>query len=140
MNSLVLRVPYNYHMSDPSSHLPAGQVFQRLLLLLRPQWGKIALGVALLLLSMPAELFPAFVWLYVADGLAMKDFTRPVRILHALFSFGGRLEGWPALLASSLLWLTVIYVLGETLQTLSGWIMQRVAQRFILALRNTVYG
>lgn len=127
--------------SQASASLPAGKVFGRLIQLLRPQWGKIVLGVALLLASMPAELFPAFIWLYVADGLAMDDFSnRPVRLMHALCSFGGRIDGWPKLLTSALMWLTLIYVIGETLQTLSGWIMQRVAQRFILGLRNTVYG
>ena len=88
-------------MPDTPSSLPAGRVFRRLLQLLRPQWGNISLGVLLLLLSMPAELFPAFIWLYVADGLAMKDFSnRPVRIMHALCSFGGQIHAWPWLLVS----------------------------------------
>src|SRR5688572_28355941 len=101
--------PLMYRPAGQGS-LPAGSVFKRLLQLLRPQWGKIAVGVLLLLLSMPAELFPAFVWMYVADGLAMKDFTgRPVRFMHALCSLGGRIERWPLLLVSALCWLTVIY-------------------------------
>lgn len=119
--------------------MPASRIFRRLLGLLRPQWGMIGLGLLLLLVAMPAELFPAFVWMYVADGLVMKNQTSSVQGMHELVSLGGSITGWRGLLASSLVWLTVVYVVGETLETISGWIMQRVAQRFILQLRNRVY-
>ncbi len=109
------------------------------MMILRPQWGLIAVGLLVLLLSMPGELFPAFVWMYVADGLVMHTHNAAVDRLHAMFSFGGHLTSWPALLASSLAWLSIIYVCGETLETLSGYIMQRVAQKFVLVLRNDVY-
>src|SRR5688500_11728798 len=121
-------------MPETPAHLPAGQVFRRLLLLLRPQWNMIGLGLLLLLLSMPAELFPAFVWMYVADGLVMHADNRGVRAMQALCSLGGRIEGWQKLLVSALLWLTVVYAIGETLSTFSSWIMQRVAQRFIRSM------
>jgi len=129
-------------MSDISiatAGMPATRIFRRLVMILRPQWGLIALGLLVLLISMPGELFPAFVWMYVADGLVMHTHNLAVDRLHTLFSFGGYLTGWPGLLASSLLWLGVIYVCGETLETLSGYIMQRVAQKFIFVLRNDVY-
>ena len=54
-------------MCRMSSQEPSSTVFMRLLRMLRPQWPMIAAGVVLLLFSMPAELFPAFVWMYV-DG------------------------------------------------------------------------
>ena len=118
---------------------PASGVFRRLLKLLRPYWGSIVLGLVLLLAAMPAELFPAFVWMYVADHLVIKSETPITQRLHRLFSFGGRLTTWQSLLASSLAWLFVIYLIGEALGTLSTNVMNRVAQRFILHFRNRVY-
>jgi ABC-type multidrug transport system fused ATPase/permease subunit len=118
---------------------PAAGVFRRLLKLLRPYSGSIFLGLILLLAAMPAELFPAFVWMYVADHLVIKSDTRATERLHWLFSFGGRLTTWQSLLYSSLAWLFVVYVIGEALGTLSTNVMNRVAQRFILHFRNRVY-
>src|SRR5687767_985409 len=118
---------------------PAAGVFRRLLGLLRPYRGSILLGLVLLLASMPAELFPAFVWMYVADHLVMQKPHSVTDRLNWLFSFGGRLDTWQSLLASALAWLFVIYLLGEALGTLSSNVMNRVAQRFILHFRNRVY-
>ena len=42
-----------------------GKVFIRLLRLLRPHAVTISIALVLLVLSMPAELFPAFIWMYV---------------------------------------------------------------------------
>ena len=128
-------------MSEPEAKPQAGTrgVFSRLLLMLRPHWGMILFGLIVLLLSMPAELFPAFVWMYVVDFLILHKPTQSSRWVNVLFSFNGRLTDWPALLASSLVWLFVIYVIGETLETLSNNIMNRVAQKFILGFRNRVY-
>lgn len=116
-----------------------GMVFRRLLGLLRPQARWIAVGLALLLLSMPAELFPAFVWMYVTDALIIGKPTGVSVALGHAFSFGGRLEGWPALLASALGCMLVVYFTYEILSTLSRNVMERVAQKFILDLRNRVY-
>lgn len=128
---------------EPQSNPPApqtgGPVFRRLLDMLRPQGKWIALGLVLLLASMPAELFPAFVWMYVTDALVIGKPTTPSLVLGRLFSFGGALTGWQALLASALGWTLVIYLTYEVLSTVSKNIMERVAQRFILDLRNRVY-
>jgi ABC-type multidrug transport system fused ATPase/permease subunit len=125
---------------DSMPHLATGgQVFRRLLGLLRPQAKWIALGLALLLLSMPAELFPAFVWMYVTDALIIGKPSGASIALGHFFSFGDRLTGWPALLASSLAWMVAIYLVYELLSTLSRNVMERVAQKFILDLRNRVY-
>src|SRR5437763_13193781 len=43
---------------------PSSRVFLRLVRLLRPYWPLIGLGLLLLLLSVPCELFPAIVWRY----------------------------------------------------------------------------
>ena len=119
-------------MSDPTTKSKG--VFRRLLRMLRPHWGMIGLGLALLILSMPCELFPGLVWKYVTDDLILKGQSPPTRLLPAMFSFGGALTGWKALLASALLWLLVVYVIGEALSTLSNNLMNRVAQKFMLEL------
>lgn len=118
---------------------PAPRVFTRLLRMLRPQWRMVAVGVGLLLLSMPAELFPGLVWMYVTDVLIQQKFTTASQGLHWLISLGGRLEGWPTLLGSALVWLFAVYAVGDALGTVSNNLMNRVAQRFILRLRNDVY-
>src|SRR5947207_4523111 len=115
------------------------RVFPRLLKLLRPEWPTISAGVLLLILSMPCELFPGLVWKYVTDDIILAGKSEPTAVLSHLVPLGGRLHGWPALLTSALCWLLVVYLIGEALGTFSNWIMQRVAQRFILSIRNRVY-
>ena len=116
---------------------PGSRVFLRLLLLLRPYWPMIGLGIVLLLLSAPCELFPAIVWRYVTDDVVLGKDTSPR--LHQWFSFGGAIEGRAGLLVSSVGWLMGIYLLGEALGTTNTWILSRVAQRFMLGFRNRVY-
>ena len=48
----------------------SGQIFRRLIRLLRPYWGWIFLGAVLVIISAPCELFPAIVWRFVTDDLA----------------------------------------------------------------------
>jgi ABC-type multidrug transport system fused ATPase/permease subunit len=117
----------------------SASIFLRLLRMLRPHADLVAVGILLLLLSMPAELFPAFVWMYVTDALVLKDPALSSRWLGHLFSFGGALTSWQELLASSLVWLFCVYAVGEALGTISTNIMNRVAQKFILGMRNSVY-
>src|SRR4051794_31042428 len=92
-----------------SSQHNTGRIFFRLLSLLRPYWALITFGLILLFLSMPAELFPAFVWMYVVDFLIRHEPTGSSNLVHVLFSFGGRLSGWQHLLPSALGWLFAIY-------------------------------
>jgi ABC-type multidrug transport system fused ATPase/permease subunit len=125
------------HKSPQTPKDPGSRVFQRLLLLLRPYWPMIGLGILLLLLSAPCELFPAIVWRYVTDDVVLGKNTSPR--LHAWFSFGGAIEGRGGLLVSSVGWLLGIYLLGEALGTTNTWILSRVAQRFMLGFRNRVY-
>ncbi|CAN5705067.1 hypothetical protein BH09PLA1_BH09PLA1_30020 [soil metagenome] len=117
----------------------SGKIFLRLLRKLRSQWPAIALGILLLTLAMPCELFPGLIWKYVTDDVILTGRTAPMPVLSTLISFGGAITRPGALLASALLWLFAVYALGEALSTLSNWIMNRVAQRFILTLRNDVY-
>src|SRR5688572_21629056 len=108
------------------------KVFRRLARMLRPHRAMIFVALVLLLLSMPGELFPGMIWMYVVDHLIRHDDTRWTAGLHFLISFNGRLTTWQALLASAtLVWLPGIYALAEVFGTLSSNIMQRVAQRFI---------
>src|SRR4051794_11112672 len=117
--------------------IPSRTIFVRLLHMLRPYRAGIALGVFFLLLSLPAELFPAFVWRYVTDDIVLNKPSSPA--LHKLFSFNDHISGRYALLISSVTWMFVIYVFGEVFGTLDTWILNRVAQKFILNLRNSVY-
>src|SRR5205085_1110921 len=95
------------------------------------------IGLVLLILSGPCELFPALVWKYVIDRIATH---RPVMpLFHYFFSFNGRLTSPFALLASALSWLFAVYLLGELFQTIQQNLMNRVAQKFIYQLRNRVY-
>ncbi len=115
-------------------------VFGRLLRLLKPQWKMIAVALVLLLLSMPAELFPAFIWMYVVDYLVSGNHGFAVVQLHRAISFGGAIQRPMMLLASAvLIWLPGVYVIGEIFGSLSTNLMQRVAQKFIREFRNRVY-
>ena len=58
-----------------------------MLRLLRPYRGMIALGLLLLIVSTPCELFPALVWLYVTDDLIGTGHGRPTPVLSLLISF-----------------------------------------------------
>src|SRR5688500_16718409 len=90
------------------------KVFGRLARMLRPHRGMIFVALVLLLLSMPGELFPGMIWMYVVDHLIRHDDTRWTAGLHFLISFNGRLTTWQALLASAtLIWLPGVYALAE---------------------------
>src|SRR5687768_16882096 len=120
-----------------ASAVPSSRVFLRLVRLLRPYWPAIGLGLTLLLLSTPCELFPAIVWRFVTDDVVLGKQTSPR--LYWWFSFGGAVQGRLGLLVASVAWLLVVYLIGELLGTLSTWFMNRVAQRFMLGFRNRVY-
>lgn len=113
-------------------------VFRRLLWLLRPQWPLIALALLLLFVSMPGDLFPAFIWQYVTDDLVLKNFSHPSG-LAPLISLGGRISEPFRLLISALVWLFGVYIISLIAGTLSTVILQRVAQKFVYLMRNRVY-
>jgi ABC-type multidrug transport system fused ATPase/permease subunit len=115
----------------------SGKVFRRLLRMLRPHRPMILLGIGLLVLAMPCELFPAVVWKFVTDDVVLQQNQSPW--MWQWFSFGGRIEGRFGMLISSVCWLLLVYLVGEVLGTLDTWILNRVAQKFILSLRNRVY-
>lgn len=114
-----------------------GRVFLRLLKLLRPYWLMLTIGLILLLLSTPFDLFPALAWKYVVDDLIVAKARTPV--LSTLFSLGNTLHNKFVLLVSVCVWMFVVNVVGETMGTISNNLMNRVAQRFILYFRNRVY-
>src|SRR6476659_10820895 len=95
--------------------IPSSRVFLRLVRLLRPHWPMIGLGLGLLLLSVPCELFPAIVWRFVTDDVVLVKNTTPR--LGWWFSFGGAIHGRVQLLLASVAWLLVVYLVGETLGT-----------------------
>src|SRR5438045_3411219 len=123
-------------MSDepkPDTH----GVFKRLLSMLRPHYRAIFLGLILLVLSGPCEIFPGLVWKFVIDNIVLQKPSMP--IFRDWFSFAGQITDRMHLLASSIAWLFAIYLLGEILQTIQQNLMNRVAQKFIFNLRNRVY-
>lgn len=125
--------------SDVVAVAPTRGEFRRLFSQLAPHKGLVITSLVLLALSMPCELFPPLIWLFVADELIVHNPSAITTTMRPFLSLGGVLEGWPALLVSSLAWLALVYVVGEFFQTLSNNIMARVAQRMILRLRNQVY-
>jgi ABC-type multidrug transport system fused ATPase/permease subunit len=114
-----------------------GRVFLRLLKLLRPYWGMLTVGLVLLLLSTPFDLFPALAWKYVVDDLIVARNRTPV--LSTLFSLGDVLHNKFVLLSSVCVWMFLFNIVGETMGTISNNLMNRVAQKFILYFRNRVY-
>lgn len=127
-------------MSESSAVVPhaSSKTFGRLLELIRPQWGMVVAGLILLLLSMPAELFPGIVWMYVADDLLLHD-ASSTSVFAKIFSFNGMIAAPGVLLCSAIGWMIGVYLFGEILGTASTNIMNRVAQKFVLKLRNQVY-
>ncbi|HTW93527.1 MAG TPA: ABC transporter transmembrane domain-containing protein, partial [Tepidisphaeraceae bacterium] len=122
----------------PAHRIRKGPVFRRLMSMMRHYWPMILLAVVLLLLSFPCELFPAFIWRFVTDDLALKGIEHASG-MRPMISLGGRIKGSFALLASALIWLYAVYAVGELTGTLSSVVMQRVAQKFIYVFRNQVY-
>ncbi len=113
------------------------RVFRRLLGLLRPYRGKIALAIVFLLIAAPCELFPAIAWGFITDDIVLDKPRAP--LLRWWFSFGGTITNRFELLLSAVAWMFVVYLIGETFETLENWVLNRVAQRFILGFRNQVY-
>src|SRR6476646_2561076 len=110
-------------MPDPNPQpardpLSSSRIFSRLLGMLRPYWGWIALGVIMLILSAPCELFPAITWQYITDDVVLHKDTRPW--MTTWFSFNGRITGQFTLLAAATCWMFAIYLVGETLGTLEA--------------------
>ena len=113
------------------------RVFVRLLRLLRPWWSWIAISTLLVIVAAPCELFPAIVWRFVTDVVVLQKHETPW--LLRWFSFDGRVQSRYTLLFSSVTWLLIVYVISETLETLEQYILNRMAQSFILGFRNQVY-
>jgi ATP-binding cassette, subfamily B, bacterial len=122
-------------MPDPS---PRQRVFFRLWGMLRPSWPLIGLALVLLFISMPGELFPAFIWQYVTDDLILKNISHPSG-LGPLISFQHRISDPFHLLLSAVIWLFGVYLFSTAAGTLCTVILQRAAQRFVLVTRNLVY-
>src|SRR5438552_8374021 len=122
-------------MSDASSN--NSEIFRRLVKMLRPHWPMIGLGTFFLLIAAPCELFPAIAWKYITDDIALQKNTAP--LMTQWFSFGGLIASRFGLLISATCWMFVVYLIGETFETLEGWVLNRLAQRFILTFRNDVY-
>src|SRR6267142_498073 len=124
-------------MSEEAVKIDTKGVFPRLLRMLRPHYSAIGFGLLLLILSGPCEIFPAQVWKFVVDDIVLEKNESP--ILHQWFSLHERVSGRMNLLVASIVWLFVIYLIGEVLQTIQQNLMNRVAQKFIFNLRNRVY-
>src|SRR5580704_18468310 len=100
-------------------------VFKRLLRLLRPYRGRIIFALILLILSTPGDLFPAMVWGFVTDDVALQGHGFFLPLVHGLISCGGHIQGRFPLLIASVVWLLIVYLLAETLGTLESWMLNR---------------
>jgi len=113
-------------MSEEVVKVDTKGVFRRLMRMLQPHYGKIGLGLFLLILSGPCEIFPGLVWKFVADDVVpLREWlSLPGRHGHhtpvfwTWFTVGGRITSPKSLLASSIVWLFAVYLLGEILQTI----------------------
>ena len=103
-------------MNPTAQEIP---VFRRLLPYLRPHTSKIALGLFLLLISIPAQNFHPLVWSFIVDEVVGKK-----RVDMLL----------PAVLA-----MFVVQALGTVLGAWRNNILEKVGQEMIFALRNDVY-
>src|SRR5690348_10265354 len=82
-------------MSDPTPDQPAAAaatsgIFRRLLRMLRPWRGTIILSVGMLIAGGICELFPAFIWKYVADDVATQRPSSPT--ISWMASLAGRIH------------------------------------------------
>src|SRR5665213_1454873 len=105
----------------PTIEKGSSRIFKRLLLLLRPQWGLLVVGLILTVVSTPFDLFPALAWKYVTDDLLMRHLPTPV--LSTLFSLRGIIHGSYGLLLSVMIWMFIVNVLSEAMGTASTNIM-----------------
>jgi ABC-type multidrug transport system fused ATPase/permease subunit len=118
---------------------PTGSVvFRRLWGMLRPEWSWIGVALVLLVVSMPGELFPAFIWGYIVDEIIVRH-TAGSGFMAFMISLHGRIADLYWLLFSAVAWMFVVYVVSLTASTLSTVILQRAAQKFVFRLRNKVY-
>jgi ABC-type multidrug transport system fused ATPase/permease subunit len=124
-------------IASPAAAKPSNTGFRRLLGLLRPWWGWILLSGIFVVIAAPCELFPAVVWKFVTDVVVLKHHESQWMVRW--FTLGGKIQSRVGLLISTVIWLFLVYLIGETLETLEGYILNRVAEKFILGFRNTVY-
>ena len=114
------------------------RIFRRLLGILRPQWAMVGFALVLLFVSMPGELFPAFIWAYVTDVPILR-IPGSTHRLHPLISLFGKISDPVQLLISACILLFVVYTVSLVASTFSTVMLQRVAQKFVFVLRNKVY-
>ncbi len=106
--------------SEPT--IPSRQtthVFRRLLPYLRPHARTIALGMALLLLAVPASNFHPLAWRHIVDVVVGQ--RRVDQLLP-----------WLALMLG-------VQLLASVLEAYRGILLERVGQRLVFDLRNAVY-
>lgn len=123
--------------SEQKKSADTWSIFRRLLRMLRPWWGMIAVGMIFLFASMPGEVFPAIGWKFVIDDIALNHHESPW--LNACFSLGGLIHGRYLLLLSAVTGMFLVYVSAEAFGAIETNILNRIAQQFILRLRNDIY-
>ncbi|MCC6728419.1 MAG: ABC transporter ATP-binding protein [Chthonomonadales bacterium] len=98
---------------------PRRGVFRRLLPYLRPHWRRIALGLFLLLLAIPAGAFHPLVWAFIVDDV-----------------IGHRRVG---LLLPAIGVMLAVQAIGTLLEAYRSNLLEKVGQRLVFDLRNEVY-
>ncbi|MDX1933441.1 MAG: ABC transporter ATP-binding protein [Capsulimonadales bacterium] len=105
--------------SAPANDREPKSLYRRLLPYLRPHLPTIFLGLALLLLSIPANNFHPIAWKWIVDEVIGKRRTELLLpLVAALFA---------------------VQAIGSTLEAFRAILLERVGQRFVLQLRNAVY-
>jgi ABC-type multidrug transport system fused ATPase/permease subunit len=98
---------------------PSANVFPRLLPFLKPHAPTIAIGLVLLLISIPANNFHPIAWRGVVDDvIAKRNYALLVPYLAAMFA---------------------VQAVGTVLGAVRSNLLEKVGQRFVFDLRNRVY-
>ena len=113
------------------------KILGRMLRLLLPYKMRFAASSLLLILSVPGELVPGFIAIYIVDHIIMGGDT--FAWLDSAFSLWGRLSGPYWLLFSACVWMVVVYLTCVVFDALGSNLMERTCQRFIVDLRQNVY-
>lgn len=106
-------------MPDPTPIRQTNSVFRRLLPYLRPHSRAIALGLACLLIAIPAGAFHPLVWAFMVDEV----------ITH-------RRAEW---LLPAMGVMFAVQTVGTALEALRSNLLEKVGQRVVFDLRNEVY-
>jgi ATP-binding cassette, subfamily B, bacterial len=124
---------------DPKAvpNLPTWPVVKRILTLAAPYKWKMAIAICLMIASIPGELLPGLVAIYLVDHVIGGQTS--MAWLDPFFSMGGLFQSKMGLLMSACMVMVVLYTMTVVLDSLGSNLLERTAQRFIFDTRQIVY-